>query len=123
MCYLCLDDCVAAVKPTAGVANDDAPGAIFWVDLNSAGSGGGSSGGGFPEPLKVANADTHPASALVAGGHVAPQHVPVQAAPDLSNWLKPGVTSDIAGIVAAKPGSTVTLTASNQLLDEIAQVK
>lgn len=113
------------MKPTAGVANDDAPGAIFWVDLNSAGGGGGggSSGGGFPEPLKVANVDKHPASALVAGGHVALQHVPVQAAPDLSNWLKPGVTSDIAGIVAAKPGSTVTLTASNQLLDEIAQVR
>jgi hypothetical protein len=116
----------AAVKPTGGVANDEAPGAIFWVDLNSSsasgGGGGGGNGGGWSEPGKVSNADTHPGSALVAGGYAPAQQVAVQAAPDLSNWLKPGVMWDIPGVVAAHPGSTVTLTASNQLLNDIAQV-
>ena len=111
------------MKPTSGVANDEAPGAIFWVDLNSSSaSGGGGSGGGWSEPGKVSNADTHPGSALVAGGFAPAQQVAVQAAPDLSNWLKPGVMWDIPGVVAAHPGSTVTLTASNQLLNDIAQV-
>lgn len=114
----------SAVKPSGGIANDEAPGAIFWVDLNSSASGGGGSGGGWSEPGKVANANTHPGSALVAGGAGggSMQQVVVQDAPDLSNWLKPGVTLDIAGIVASRPGSTVTLTASNQLLNEITQV-
>jgi len=93
------------------------------VDLNSSGGANSHNTVKF-EPGTVYNANTHPGSSITVSGMPSVDlKVPVSDTPNLENWIKPGVVMNIPGILATKPGSTVTISGGNELLEEIVQVR